>query len=101
MRDSEKLILEPAAVASWHYLPHGVREEIKEFLEGLAGTPPETWPPRVKLWNPHRGVYALSTWLKGHEMLVFIFPDGDKLNIEGLSMREVLDEMRQQAGWPS
>ncbi len=96
MEESEKVFVEDAAWVSWQLLPPAVRAEIIGALEPLAGTPPESWPPRVRAWWPAENVYALSTWLRGHELFVFIVPKDGRIHIDGMAMRELIEKLRGQ-----
>jgi hypothetical protein len=96
MQESVKVEIGDRAWISWHMLPPASRTDILETLEDLAGKPPESWPARVRPWRPELNLYLIPFWVRNEEVYVFIKPQGERILLEAMYLRELLEEMQRQ-----
>ncbi len=91
--ESEKVNVDDRAWIGWQMLPAHVKTDIVTSLEPLAGVPPSNWPARILRWRPERNVYVLPVWLRTDEMYVFFAPREQRIHIEGLHLRELIERL--------
>src|SRR5262245_4717801 len=92
--ESEKVYVEDRAWIGWDMLPEHVKTDILTTLEPLADVSPEQWPARIRPWRKREGIYVMPTWIRGDELYVFLKPGDKRIHIDGLHLRELIEQLR-------
>lgn len=74
-------------------LPAHVKTDILTTLEPLAGVSPDQWPGRVRSWRPKENLFLLPTWVGPDELYVFLSPEGGRIHIQSMYLRELIDRL--------
>ncbi len=93
MQEPEKVYVDDRAWIGWQMLPEHVKTDIVSALEPLVGVLPARWPARIRSWRPEKNLYVLPVWLKNGEMYVFFTPREQQIHIEGLHLRELIEQL--------
>src|SRR5260370_40757320 len=94
MEESDKIVVDDLPWFAWQRLPAHVKTDVLGVLEPMAGKPPEQWPARVRTWKPESNLYVLPTWVGPDELYVFVSPEGCRIRIEAMYLREFIDKLR-------
>lgn len=94
MDESSKVYVDDRAWLGWQKLPSHVKTDILSTLEPLATQPPGQWPERIKPWRSEENLYVLPVWVGGHELFVFLYPQEERIHIDSMLYRELIEEVR-------
>ena len=92
METSGKVVVDDRALIGWYQMPAPLQAKALEALGSMAGQSPESWPAdEVERWWPDRNLFAYHFMVGPDELLIFFYPEGRRIHIESMMLKETTD----------